>query len=168
MFVTHFRSLLRFHFWARDRLVVGVQQLGAAQYTAAATGGWGSVAATLAHLAGAERIWLDRIHGSSASALLDERDLATLAAVQSYDQDTEQHWQRYLATLTEAELARGVAYTTTTGTPFVTSVADIITHVVNHATEHRAQIAMLLTAADIAHPGMDVILFVRESAATPV
>ena len=55
-----------------------------------------------------------------------------------------------------------VAYTNSSGTAFETPLRDILTHVVNHGTHHRAQIALVLREAGIAPPATDYIYFVRE------
>lgn len=71
---------------------------------------------------------------------------------------------RWQAVLDERgdNLDQPISYTNSSGTAFKTSLRDILTHVVNHGTHHRAQIALVLRDADIAPPATDYIFYLRE------
>lgn len=56
----------------------------------------------------------------------------------------------------------GFAYANSEGTPFETPLRDILTHVANHGTHHRAQIVLVLREAKIAPPPTDYIFYVRK------
>ncbi|MEP6686882.1 MAG: DinB family protein [Gemmatimonadales bacterium] len=95
--------------------------------------------AWLAHIVGAERLWLARLQQEPAEmpvwpdldlpACGDE--LPALAA----------EWGRYLATLDEDGLEEGVGYRNSKGEFWTSTVGDILTHVLLHAHYHRGQIA---------------------------
>lgn len=50
-------------------------------------------------------------------------------------------WNTLLANESESFLLNRIAYKNTKGTPFENTVDDILTHVVNHSSYHRGQIA---------------------------
>ena len=61
--------------------------------------------------------------------------------------------------LTESELRRVASYTNTQGQPHEGVVADVLTHVVNHASYHRGQIAVLVREAGGRPAVTDFIFF---------
>jgi uncharacterized damage-inducible protein DinB len=56
-------------------------------------------------------------------------------------------WTDYLAGLHEADLAEGVGYRNSRGEFWVSTVDDILTHVVVHSAYHRGQIASAVREA---------------------
>ena len=52
------------------------------------------------------------------------------------------------------------------GTPFESSLKQVVLHVVNHATLHRGQVMGLFRQAGVKPPATDLIFYYRELAAT--
>lgn len=65
----------------------------------------------------------------------------------------------YLASLTEDDLSQPLAYVTTAGRPFSSTLWHILVHVVNHGTQHRAEIAQVLTQLGHSPGDLDMILY---------
>ena len=100
----------------------------------------------LAHVLGAEEVWLTRLHGK------DSRHLKVwpsfdVAGCEDASRATREGFQRYLAELDERSLPDIVEYTNQQGEPFHTPRIDILTHVVTHGVYHRGQIAQTLRLA---------------------
>ncbi len=70
-------------------------------------------------------------------------------------------WGAFLASEDAADLTRSCAYNDLKGNPYETALGDIVTHVVNHSTHHRGQIATHLRGAGYEVPWTDFIVFVR-------
>lgn len=68
------------------------------------------------------------------------------------------HTKQILATI---NLQQTLPYKNTQGASFENKVQDILFHVINHSTYHRAQIASLLKQTGITPPGTDYILYKR-------
>jgi uncharacterized damage-inducible protein DinB len=101
--------------------------------------------AWMAHIVGAEHLWLARLHQRPPElAVWPELDLDACAT-----QLTERagEWMAYLASLDEEGLADGVAYRNSKGEFWTSTVGDILTHVVLHASYHRGQIAAAVRQA---------------------
>ena len=80
-------------------------------------------------------------------------------------------WQRviaernaYVDSLSEADLYASIDYHNSKGVPYSTPLWGMIAHVVNHGTDHRSHVSIMLT--ELGHPpqGLDFITFLRERA----
>jgi len=114
----------------------------------------------LAHIVGAERLWLSRLRGEK-SPMAVWPDLS----VQECQREAESlsaAWQTYLDELSELGLGRLVSYVNSKGEPWKSSVDDVLTHVGMHSAYHRGQIASDLRAAGFEPPYTDFIHAVRQ------
>src|SRR5439155_20675774 len=64
------RTLLDFHYWARDRVLEAAGRLTLEQFTREMGSSYKSVRDTLAHLYSVEWAWYQRWHGTSPTAML--------------------------------------------------------------------------------------------------
>lgn len=60
-----------------------------------------------------------------------------------------------------ADFSEEIVYSTSAGEEFRNNVADILFHLVNHSTYHRAQVASLLKANGIQPPSTDYVILKR-------
>jgi uncharacterized damage-inducible protein DinB len=103
--------------------------------------------ATMAHIIGAERLWLARIEGEpSPLPVWPEFDLVG-AARELVALDLP--WENLLNELDASgvTLAREVRYTNSKGDTFTNRVDDILQHVFLHSAHHRGQVAAAVRAA---------------------
>ncbi|MEM8758120.1 MAG: DinB family protein [Planctomycetota bacterium] len=119
--------------------------------------------AIAAHVQAARLEWLWRLT-SYAKALCQrpERlffESMTISAAESMTAEADTAWSGYIDELTDAELSRVASYQNTAGRPHSTRVSDIVTHVFNHATYHRGQVAMLVGRAGGEPAVTDFIFF---------
>jgi uncharacterized damage-inducible protein DinB len=99
----------------------------------------------LAHIIGAERLWIARIRQEPSTVpIWPDYDLETCAAELT---DLQGEWMRCLESLDEEALQDGVGYRNSKGEFWTSTVADILTHVVLHASYHRGQIAAAIRVA---------------------
>lgn len=101
--------------------------------------------AWMAHIVGAERLWLARMREEpSAMAVWPDLDLDACAAELA---GLQEEWVRFLDALGNDGLDESVAYRNTKGEFWTSTVADILTHVALHAAYHRGQIAAAIREA---------------------
>jgi uncharacterized damage-inducible protein DinB len=110
----------------------------------------------MAHVVGAQRVWLARI-GGERSPLPVWPELA-LAEIIQHLEEILPAWRSILGR-TPAE--HRVAYTTVRGEPFENSVEEIALHVVLHSSYHRGQANASLRAAGGQPAVVDYIHAVR-------
>ena len=151
---TTLEKLAAYNLWANEVLVKWLEELGAAVPS--------STLRLLSHIANAQLIWLSRLEGvASNQALFEEHPLALCRdlLVSSSDQLLE------LAAMPVLGLQQMVSYHNTRGQAFETSAEDILMHVFNHGTYHRAQIARDLRQHSLNPVDTDYIIYVRQLAA---
>jgi uncharacterized damage-inducible protein DinB len=71
-------------------------------------------------------------------------------------------WISFITTHSEEDLRKTCSYVNSKGNNCSNTMAQIITHVINHSTYHRAQIALLLRTEGINPPLTDYIAFFRK------
>lgn len=122
-----------------------------------------SLRGTLVHILSAEWLWRMRCQeGISPSRLLSETDYFSLAAIQADWIKEEAAMSGYLAKLREADLGQMIKYRSTQGEPHRNMLGDILTHVVIHGMQHRAELAAKLTYLGHSPGDLDLIVFLRE------
>jgi uncharacterized damage-inducible protein DinB len=115
--------------------------------------------AWLAHIVGAETLWLARLNGtSSALAVWPELSPSDLSSSLS---GLRLAWLALLEPLTAPALERTIHYTNTRGERWTNRVDDVLEHVLLHGAHHRGQIASALRAAGQTPPVVDYIHFIR-------
>ena len=156
--------LFDYGYWANERILNAAENLTRDQYTAAVTGlSMGSTHATLVHTLAAERIWRQRIvDGLSPMALLSEADAPTFEDLRRLWADEEAAMRAGLAGLTDEALAGRLAYRMTNGQPNEETLWQLLAHLVNHGTQHRAEAAVALTAFGCSPGDIDLIVYMRE------
>jgi len=104
-------------------------------------------------------LWLSRWQGASPKASLDERKFPTLASIRERWQIEEQRMRAYLATLTESDIAGNLTYQKFTGQTSTLPLWQTLVHLVNHGTQHRSEIAFMLTALERSPGDLDMSIF---------
>jgi uncharacterized damage-inducible protein DinB len=115
----------------------------------------------MAHLLAAQQVWLNRCKGLPATggALWPDWPAETLEAVML--QNTGD-WLAYLNDIQPADLEKPVSYKNSKGESFQNKLIDVLGHLINHGTHHRAQAGQHLILAGVEHlPNTDYIFFIR-------
>jgi uncharacterized damage-inducible protein DinB len=157
------RSLIDYHYWARDRMLAAVEPLSPEQFTRDLGNSFQSVRDTLSHLQGSEWIWLSRAQGASPSTRPPHDRFPDLAAARAGWAETEAGIRAWVGGLDAASLDRVIEYRMLDGQPASSRAWCILHHMVNHGTYHRGQVTTMLRQLGAAPPkSMDLIVFYRE------
>ena len=152
------RELFDYNYWARDRQVEACAALSEEQFLRPMGSSFSSVRDTLAHLVGAEWIWLERWRGRSPKTMpgvaegLPFADMVkrwneqfpTVGAVETRWREVERGVREYLSTLDEGKLAQPLTYVNWQGESWTYPLWRTLVHIVNHQTYHRGQVTTLL------------------------
>ena len=160
MLADQIRILFDYNLWAWNHVLASVVKLDEADYLAkrplfAQT----SLHEILVHCLAAESIWLARCLGSSPTAMFDPQAYDGVRAVQQQWATVRDDWTNFLRGLTNEAIQHNIPYNNTRGDSFTLKLADILQHVVNHATEHRSQITPILFQLGVPTPPLDYMRF---------
>jgi uncharacterized damage-inducible protein DinB len=138
------RELFAYNYWARDRQLEACATLTPEQFQRPLAGSFSSLQDTLAHLVGAEWVWLERWNGRSPRTLPAAEELPNVAAITTLWVAVEQGTREYMAGLNDETLARPLTYRNFTGQAWTYPLWRSLLHLVNHQTYHRGQVTMLM------------------------
>jgi len=160
-----FRLLYDFNAWANQRTLEACAALTPEQFTRDLGSSFKSVRDTLAHLYGAQWVWLERWHGRIPPALPSPADFPDFETVKRRFAEIDRNLIDYAASLTADDLQRVLDYRTLAGTPNAQPLWQMLQHVANHSTYHRGQVTTLLRQLGAKAVSTDMIVFYRERAA---
>jgi uncharacterized damage-inducible protein DinB len=123
-----------------------------------------SVRDTLAHICGAEWIWLERFQGRSPSSLLDPTQFTDIAGLRAYWDQLEARLLTFVRGLTQTDLERVLEYKTLKFGVYKNPLWQSMQHVVNHGTYHRGQVTTMLRQHGAQPILTDLMHFYRERA----
>jgi uncharacterized damage-inducible protein DinB len=144
-------AMMRHNTWASLRLLDSCAALDEAHLDATAPGTMGSIREILTHLAGAEERYAARFTGHFPPVNLERSGFPGLAVLR-------EKLQTAGAALAEAAAthpADEVLIIERNGETQKLQVGIVLTQAVNHGTDHRSQIATILTQAGVEPPEMD-------------
>ena len=158
------RASWNYHWWGNRKLFDIVSGLGEA-IAARELGtqfSFPTLKGMLAHIHGADRIWLERWTGKTPAKLLGDADFASLADLRTRWDDFELEQRRFVEALTPSELQRMVTHTGLDGkVTFHQPLWELLQHVVNHATHHRSELATMITMVKGSPPSTDMVIYYR-------
>ncbi|MDD5544502.1 MAG: DinB family protein [Acidobacteriia bacterium] len=163
MTIGEVRELFAYDAWANARVFEAASALPTEELGHSVTSSFPSVGATLAHIVGAEWIWLRRWLGESPSSFPDWAAKAVLADLRARLSAVEQDRDAFVAGLSDADMDRVISYRTLSGQPYSDPLCQLVCHVVNHSTYHRGQMATQLRQLGFKPPSTDLTVFMRES-----
>ncbi len=162
MNVEEIRLLYGFNSWANQRTREACAQLTPEQFTKGLGSSFSSVRDTLAHLLGAEWIWLERWSGRTPEVFPKAADFPDLASLERRWAEIERELATYIASLKQEDLDRVLHYKTMAGTPMEGQLWQMLQHLVNHGSYHRGQVATLLRQLGAKPNSTDLIGYYRE------
>jgi uncharacterized damage-inducible protein DinB len=153
------RDHIEYSAWASCRLLEATARLSPEELTRDFGTSDRSVLGTLAHVFGADRVWLLRVTGRPQHGLTDaDRELPT---IQRDWPAVHDGWREWSSGLTDESLLTVLDYTDLRGNPWKQSLWQIVLHVVNHGTHHRGQVSGFLRSMGHTPPALDLIAYYR-------
>jgi uncharacterized damage-inducible protein DinB len=162
MNIEDLRTLLDYHYWARDRMMEALAPLTPEQATRNLGGSFKSIHDTVAHLCAAELAWYARWQGDSPSALLTGEAYPDLAAIGRAWSEHEGKMRAFVEGLGEVGISRVFEFKLLSGQTAASPFWQMLQHIVNHASYHRGQVTNMLRQLG-AQPAksLDMIAFYR-------
>ncbi|HWC16538.1 MAG TPA: DinB family protein [Terriglobales bacterium] len=158
----YIQELFIYNDWANDRMLGAVATIPPEQLKRNLGNSFGSVHDTLAHIVGAEWIWLERWLRRSPVKLPCGSDFNNLEAITDELREVRSNRNRWLGKVSADVLAENVSYCNLRGQSCAYPLWQQLTHVVNHSTYHRGQVVTLLRQLGQKGFSTDFLLFYDE------
>ncbi|MCW8810858.1 MAG: DinB family protein [Ignavibacteriaceae bacterium] len=114
----------------------------------------------LSHIISAQKLWLNRV--LNREIVVSPWDKLPIQESISQSTSVTAEWVNLLESFTDKDLDKRIEYADTKGEKYVNTLRDIIIHVINHSTYHRAQIAQRVKALGGKPAVTDYIVYQRE------
>lgn len=160
-----FRVLFEYNAWANRRTLEACAALTPEQFLQDMKSSFASTRDTLAHIYGAEFIWIERWNSRSPAVLPAPSDFPTFESIRLALTDIDASLIEFVSRLTPEMLSRNLDYKLLNGTAQSGLIGPMLQHVANHGTYHRGQIATFLRQLGTKATSTDLIAYHRELAA---
>jgi uncharacterized damage-inducible protein DinB len=160
------RQLYDYNRWADRRILAIASTLTHEDFIRPMSNSFSSVRDTLAHILGAEWIWLERWQGHSPKALLDAATFPKVQSLESRWETVEHDQTQFIEALTPQRLDKELAYVNQKGQRYSYPLWQQMVHVVNHSSYHRGQITTLLRQLGAEAVSTDFLMYYDENPRT--
>jgi len=158
------RVLYDYNAWANHRELDAASALTPEQFVKPLGSSFSSVRDTLAHICGAEWIWLERFQGRSPSSLPDTTQFTDVPGLRTHWDQLEARLLTFVRGLRQTDLDRVLEYKTLKFGVYQNPLWQSMQHVVNHGTYHRGQVTTMLRQQGAQPILTDLMHFYRERA----
>jgi uncharacterized damage-inducible protein DinB len=158
------RVLYDYNSWANHRSLDVAANLTGERFTKPLGSSFGSVRDTLAHICGAEWVWLERFQGRSPASLPDVLECADVESLRVKWAGQEGRLLTFVGKLTQEDLNQVMEYKTMKFGVYRNPLWQSMLHVVNHGTYHRGQVTTLLRQLGAQPILTDLMHYYRERA----
>jgi uncharacterized damage-inducible protein DinB len=152
------RRLIAYNQWADEKLLAAVEGLSGDELERPREAYFANLASNLWHMLIVQRIWLARWTGDPPPA-------AERPAISTWRPEyaaSHAALRDYVSRLTAADLDRLVKYTPRSGVPRAQPLGELILHLTNHGTAHRAETGLLLERLGRSPGDLDYTIFLNE------
>jgi uncharacterized damage-inducible protein DinB len=158
----YIRMIWDYNYWGHHKLLNSLMTVSAEDFAKPIPYSIGSLNEQVVHTMWAEALWLTRIKGQPRVEF-GAKDYASLPAVRQYWTLIESDWRNYIASLTENDLDRSIEVVQKkTGQTYNDGLSQILLHLVNHGTDHRAQMLRIIHDFGGETFEQDMIYYFRE------
>jgi uncharacterized damage-inducible protein DinB len=151
-----FASLVAYTRWADRCLLAPCAELTPAQYTLELGGSFPTLQATIAHMAGAAKLWSLRLSNQPYGGLAPSAEIPDVATAQARLAEAYAVFET-VAPAWEADKDATFTYRNLAGVETTRVKWQIFRHIVNHGTYHRGQIANMLRQLGVKPPSTDLL-----------
>ena len=147
----HFKDLMKYNDWANQRVLITYEEHAIDD---------DHLLTLFSHLISAQIVWLNRIKDlpTSPFPIWEQYKLRELRTM---TMESSTNWLNYMDEHQFDTFEEMIFYKNSEEKRFESTIREIVTHMVNHSTYHRGQIALALKAKNIEPPVTDFIAYRR-------
>jgi uncharacterized damage-inducible protein DinB len=160
-------ELYAYNRWANQRILDTAEMLTHEQLLAPVGASFPSVRDTLVHTMQVQYNWLHRFQEKSLPAPMPLDDFLNLAVLRAAWESIDQETEAYIANLTETNLFQVIEYVNSHGVLCRYTRWQMLLHQVNHATQHRSEVAVMLTQFGHSPGWLDYLVYIDQQGTEP-
>lgn len=160
------RQLYEYNEWANNHLLYAASRLSDDELSGGQGVSFDSLEGNLGHIVAAQMNWLERWKtGKNVTPTTEvQKKIAGLEALQAAFDRSHEALSEYVASLSEEGLDEVLVYRDSSGARNERPLWQLMSHVVNHGTHHRAETAMAMAALGKPMRELDYLYFELERA----
>jgi uncharacterized damage-inducible protein DinB len=157
------RGLYDYNEWANNHVIEAASTLSEEEFSQKQGASFESVEGNLAHVMGAQVVWLQRwTGGSNPRPVLEFQKTQGLSAIRDALAESHDRLRAFVSSLTDDRLDEILAYKDSAGRAHERVIWQLMAHVVNHGTHHRAETAMAMASLGKPMRELDYVFFELE------
>ena len=157
------RGLYEYNEWANNHVLDAAAALTEDEFSHKQGASFESVEGNLAHIMGAQVIWLERwMGGSNRRPVLEFQKTRGLSTIREAFAESHDRLRAFVSSLIDDRLDEILAYKDSAGRPHERVIWKLMAHVVNHGTHHRAETAMAMASLGKPMRELDYVFFELE------
>ncbi len=150
-------TLFSYNAWANQQVLQAAEQLTVSELDTPVQIGHSTIRSTLVHIINAEWLWSSRWQGVSPTYRLDPDHFPTMAPMMAREHLEQKHIEEFLSDLKEEDLYRDLSYKSTQGELSSIPLWRLMLHMINHSTQHRSEVALILTELGYSPGELDLL-----------
>jgi uncharacterized damage-inducible protein DinB len=159
------RFAYRYNTWANDIVLTAMEQLSADEYSAPGCSGHGSIRDTFAHGISSTHVWFLWFEGKITIAEVPQHRIPgdrfdTVAKARSRWEEIRARTDAYLDSVTDESIEQYREWQIPTGPRGRSRLWQMLFHVANHGTHHRAQIVAAVRRAGYNPGNVEMLAYV--------
>jgi uncharacterized damage-inducible protein DinB len=152
------RSAYAYNQWANDKVLDAAAQLSDEELTRKRPGSYGSLAADLAHIVSTQQGWLSFLAGEERPPRWEPPREDVIPTLRQHFDASHERLRTWTSRVSEADLDRRVT-TTHDGKEYAWQAWQVLFHLANHGTQHRAEAGIVLLELGASPGDLDAIDF---------
>ena len=158
----YIRTIWDYNYWGYYKILKSLATVSAEDFAKPIPYSIGSLNEQIVHVMWAEALWMSRIKGQPRPEF-GASDYPTLDSVHEKWASIESDWRSFVTNLSESDLERKIeSLQVKTGKIFYDALSQVVVHVVNHGTDHRAQMLRIIHDFGGETFEQDMIYYFRE------
>ncbi len=143
MNTSYLQTLANYNIWANNLIISWLLQISEEDWNKDLGGSMPSIASTATHIAGAEKIWFERMQ-NEIQPFLTTYFKGNKEACIAIWQSASANLSEYVSSIADENLEEIFEYKNLAGDTFKSKKMEALAHVFNHSTYHRGQVVNYL------------------------
>ena len=140
----YFIEISDFNTWANGRVCDWLDKISDEQWKQPLISSFNSIYETILHVAGSEKVWLERLQRKSNPEMFSGAFTGSKAELLATWKNLSLDFKNLIEQMSEDQFQQNLLYKNTKGIEYNQPYYQLLAHVFNHSTYHRGQVVTML------------------------